>query len=79
MASQTDLLRRALKLIAETPRGCSVPTLLAQGFGAEFVAALLESGVAKTEVDTEVIGGHAHQVRRLWITETGRRLLVGRY
>jgi hypothetical protein len=79
MASHSDLLRRALKLIAETPRGCSVPTLLAHGYGAEFIAALLKSGVAKTEVKSEIIGGYARQVRRLWITDAGRRLLVGRY
>jgi hypothetical protein len=79
MASHSDLLRRALKLIAETPRGCSVPTLLARGYGAEFIAALLKSGVAKTEVESVIIGGHARQVRRLWITDAGRRLLVGRY
>ena len=51
MPSNAELLRHALKLIADAPRGCSVPMLLAHGFGAEFIAALLKSGVAKAEVE----------------------------
>jgi len=79
MSSHAERLRHALKLIANAPRGRSVPMLLAHGFEAELIAALLESGVAKAEVEAAMVGDHGRRICRLWITEAGTRLLVGRY
>ena len=79
MSSHAQRLRHALRLIADTPRGCSVPMLLARGFEAELIAALLESGVAKAEVEAAMVGDHGRRVCRLWLTEAGTRLLAGRY
>jgi len=53
--------------------------LLARGFEAELIAALLESGVAKAEVEAAMVGDHGRRVCRLWLTEAGTRLLAGRY
>jgi hypothetical protein len=55
MSSHAERLRHALKLIADAPRGCSVPMLLAHGFESELIAALLESGVATAEVEAAVV------------------------
>ena len=79
MSAYGKRLRHALKLIADSSRGCSVPMLLAHGFEAELIAALVESGVVKADVESAMVGGHARQVRWLCITEAGTRLLVGRY
>ena len=79
MSSHAERLRHALKLIADAPRGCSVAMLLARGFESELIAALLESGVAKAEVEAATVGDHGRPIRRLWITEADARLLVGRY
>jgi hypothetical protein len=79
MSSNPERLRHALKLIADNSRRCSVPMLLARGFDAELIAALLESGVAKAEVESAMVGGHARRVCWLCVTEAGTRLLMGRY
>jgi hypothetical protein len=78
MSSYAERLRHALKQIADAPQGCSVAMLLAHGFESELIAALLESGVAKAEVEAATVGDHRRPIRRLWITEAGTRLLVGR-
>ena len=45
MVSHPQQMRRALPMIA--PGGCSVTALLARGCSAEFVTALLQSGIAE--------------------------------
>lgn len=79
MLSHTRQLRRALELIANTRGGCPAAVLLARGFTAEFIAALLESGVAEAQIESAASGGHTRQIHRLSITQAGRRLLMGRY
>ena len=79
MLSHARQLRRALALIADTRGGCPAAVLLARDFTAEFIAALLASGVAEAQTESAARGGHAHHIHRLRITQAGRRLLMGRY
>jgi hypothetical protein len=53
--------------------------LLAHGFDAAFVGALIRSGVVEAQVEHAPSGSNTRQPRRLWLTAAGRRLLAGRY
>ena len=60
--------RRALVLLASCPDGCTEAILAAHNIPAEIVAKLLRKGLATAAAD---------RVGRVWITERGRRGLIG--
>jgi putative heme iron utilization protein len=60
--------RRALVLLASCPDGCTEAILAAHNIPAEIVAKLLRKGFATAVAD---------HVGRVWITESGRRELIG--
>ena len=60
--------RRALVLLASCPDGCTEAILEAHNIPAEIVVKLLRKGLATAG---------AERVGRVWITERGRRELIG--
>jgi hypothetical protein len=70
--------RRALQLLASTPRGTTEDLLvLAHGFSRDMVAGLVLAGLLTVVTETLRIGGPAVKVERVKITDDGRRALAG--
>jgi hypothetical protein len=63
---------RALALLADSPWGRTMGDLHAHGFPKTLLDHLLQNGLARAHVDTEVRGPHSGQ-DRLTITEAGWR------
>jgi hypothetical protein len=70
--------RRALALLAGTPRGCTESLMMAHGFKVEILAALVRDGFAVAEPELMTAGGRKIAVTRIMITEAGRRALGSR-
>jgi hypothetical protein len=68
---------RALRLLARGPHGCTEAIMLAHGFKAELLAALVRDGLATTQPGT--IRAGKRQVKVVWvmITDAGHRALTG--
>jgi hypothetical protein len=68
--------RRALRVLAGGPHGCTEASMLAHGFKAELLAALLRDGLATTQPGT--IRAGRRQVKVVWvmITDAGHRALT---
>jgi hypothetical protein len=71
--------RRALKMLAGTPRGVTEHLLVvAHGFSAEVLAGLLLAGLATVVTETMRVGRVSTiEVERIRITDAGRRALEG--
>jgi hypothetical protein len=70
--------RRALQLLASTPRGTTEDLLvLAHGFSRDMVAGLVLAGLLTVVTETLRIGGPTVKVERVRITDDGRRALEG--
>jgi hypothetical protein len=69
--------RRALRLLAGSPLGCTEAILLAHGFKAELLAALVRDGMATTQRGTMRAGKRHIEVVWVTITDAGQRALVG--
>jgi hypothetical protein len=68
--------RRALALLASSPKGHDEAILLAHGFTSTLLAALVRTGLAIRK--SKHIGSMRQiEVVRLTITEAGRRVLAG--
>ena len=67
--------RRALDLIAGSPRGCTKARLLADGFTANMLADLVGEGLATAQRDTLRVGGRTIRVERYRITDAGRKAI----
>jgi hypothetical protein len=52
--------RRALELLAESPRGCTESIMRAHGFSFELLQGLMDDGLAELDHD-------ADRPRRLWL------------
>ena len=70
--------RRALALLAGTPRGCTESLMMAHGFKIEMLAGLVRDGFAVAESEAMTAGGRKIAVTRVMITEAGRRDLSSR-
>jgi hypothetical protein len=68
---------RALLLLVDNPSGCSEHLLRAYGFTAEFIARLVDAGLATTKTERMMAGGRALEVTRVRITDAGRDALEG--
>jgi hypothetical protein len=73
MATLTDEQRRALRLLARSPKGCTEAILLAHGFE----LAMLGDGLAKVEARDTMAGSRRMKVFWLQITAAGRKAIAG--
>ena len=71
--------RRALKMLADAPRGISEEVLVVvHGFSAQMVAGLVRAGLATVVTETKSAPrGVTIKVERIRITDAGRRALEG--
>jgi hypothetical protein len=70
--------RRALQLLASTPRGTTEELLmLAHGFSRDTVAGLVLAGFLTVVTETLRVGGPMLKIERVKITDDGRRVLEG--
>jgi len=68
--------RRALRLLAGSPLGCSEAILLAHGHKAKLLALLVRDGLATTQPGTMRAGRRQIEVVWVMITDAGRRALA---
>jgi hypothetical protein len=68
--------RRALRLLASSPQGCTVANMLAHGFKNEMLDRLVRDGLATMQPGTVRTG--TRQITVVWvaITEVGREVLA---
>ena len=70
--------RRALELIAETPRGCTEDTILVvHGFQSTVLGGLIRDGLATSKPELVDASGRLIKVVRVNITDAGRQALKG--
>ena len=67
---------RLLDLLASSPGGCSEALLFAHGFTGAVVTDLLKAGLATTDAKKTRSGAGFPEIRRIKITEAGRRALM---
>jgi hypothetical protein len=70
--------RRALKLLAGSPDGCTMSIMLAHGLKPELLANLARGDLATTKPETVHTGGKAIELIRMTITDAGRKAIDGR-
>jgi hypothetical protein len=68
--------RRALELLGSSPEGVTDAALLARGFEPTVIAGLVESTLATSTTEVVLAGSRPTDVRRLQLTDSGRRVLV---
>jgi hypothetical protein len=71
MADLTDEQRRALRILARSPNGCTVALMLAYRFTDDTLAELMVNGLLTARYEHAV--GRAEMVVRMQITAAGRR------
>jgi hypothetical protein len=64
--------RRALEVLAASPRGCTKGRLLADGFTVDMLADLVREGLATAHRETMRVGGRQIRIERYRITDAGR-------
>jgi hypothetical protein len=69
--------RRALELLAGSPRGCTKARLLADGFTVDMLTDLVREGLATAQRETLRVGGRQIRVERYRTTDDGRKALEG--
>jgi hypothetical protein len=72
MAKLNDEQRRALRLLASIPNGCTETLMLARGFEPSMLRKLLRDGLAAAEPYNTSAGGKHVRVTLMRITEVGR-------
>jgi hypothetical protein len=77
MARLTDEQRRALRLLARSPKGCTEAILLAHGFELAMPGKLAFDGLANVEARDTMAGSRRMKVFWLQITEAGRKAIAG--
>jgi hypothetical protein len=77
MAKLSDEQRRALRLLARSPNGCTEAIMLAHGFESAMLGKLVLDGLAKVEVHDTKVAGRRLKVKVTWlrITEEGRKAI----
>jgi hypothetical protein len=68
--------RRALTILAGTANGCTEASMLTQGFTRGMLGKLILAGLATAETERMVAGRKAVSVRRIKITDAGRRVAL---
>jgi hypothetical protein len=69
--------KRALRLLAGSPHGCTEAIMLAYGFTAELLVDLMRDGLATAAPGIMYAGKRPITVIRLRITDIGRQALAG--
>jgi hypothetical protein len=69
--------RRALELLAQSPRGCTEDMMVAHKFEIDVLAKLIGNGLATATTESVRTGDRVVDVVRLQITEDGRQELAG--
>jgi hypothetical protein len=69
--------RRALRLLAGSPLGCTEAILLAHGFKTELLNVLVRDGLATAQRGTMRAGRRRIEVVWVMITDAGQRALAG--
>jgi hypothetical protein len=64
--------RRALELLAGSPRGCTKARLLADGFTVDMLTDLVREGLATAQRETMRVGGRQIRAERYRVTDAGR-------
>jgi hypothetical protein len=70
--------RRALELLAVSPRGCTESIMMVHGFKRAMLAELVRNGWATAATEIVRAGWRPIEVARMRITEAGRRALAQR-
>jgi hypothetical protein len=73
MANLNDEQRRALRLLARHPNGCTEAIMLAHGFTIDMLGELAAGGLLKVEVHNAHAGGRQKFVVWVQITAAGRK------
>jgi hypothetical protein len=68
---------RALRRLANVPRGIAETLMLARGFPGELIAGLVFAGLATMVTDAARIGEQTIKVELVMITDAGRKALEG--
>jgi hypothetical protein len=68
--------RQALELLEASIDGYTEAIMLAYGFKTEFLAALVDAGLATASIERMVAGGRRIEVTRMRITGAGRQALT---
>jgi len=78
MADLTDEQRRALRLLARSPNGCTEAIMLAHGLQSAMLGKLTVDGLAKVEAHDTKVAGRRVKVKVTWlrITEAGRKAIT---
>ena len=76
MAPLPGPTRRALRLLADAPGGCSEALTLAHGFRPALIAELVQTRLASAYPRTVIAGGREVEVIVVWITDAGRVALA---
>ena len=69
--------RRALRRLANVPRGIAKTLMIAHGFTHELIAGLVLAGLVTLDTDTARIGEQTIEVELVIITDAGRRAVEG--
>jgi len=69
--------RRALELLASCRDGCPEALMVAHGFTARQLTALVRTGLATASSERVMAGKKPMEVTRVRITDAGRRALAG--
>ncbi len=69
--------RRALRRLADVPRGIAETLMLANGFKGESIDGLVLAGLATVVTDATRIGGETIKVDLVMITDAGRKAIKG--
>jgi hypothetical protein len=69
--------RRALRVLAASPDGCTEALMLAHGFKLDLLIDMVRDGLATAHNDHMRAGGREIEVTRVRITDAGRRALAG--
>jgi hypothetical protein len=69
--------RRALEMLAGSPRGATKARLLGDGFTVDMLADLVREELATAQRETLRVGGREIRDERYRITDAGRRAIEG--
>jgi hypothetical protein len=77
MANLTDEQRRALRLLARSPNGCTEALLMAHAFEIAMLGTLVLGGLAVAVDHSTMAGRRRIKVTWLRITAAGRKAIAG--
>jgi hypothetical protein len=74
MPSLTDKQRAMLEMLAMSPRGYALPTMMARGFAYEMLQDLVRAGLASVQRD--LVGMGKTKLGHVRITAAGRKAIA---